>query len=359
MSEYDDLFEKDFVRNNARNENNIDDFHKTVSSQKYNGILFLIYIIVNVLFTFGVLMYFTYQYPNTDTTLENITVLVEPDIELKYIDETINEADFTVTLKNETGEELQQLWVTVELFDIEDNSIGIYKFSEDSISVNGIYIIDERIFLNVEPVTFETNYGIDFSNMFYIILGTIQALTMAVLFIIVDRKSFKANWVQFKEKPLNYIGQIIIGFAIVFGSLIVASIALEYLGVTDTSQNEATIRGYFVDDTFRLVTLFFMLCVFTPIVEEVIFRKVVYNFFQPKLGNIVAILGTGIIFGLMHVISFGDFVQSIPYILMGIAFGYIYYRSNRNIYVVIGVHFINNFITYAMYVLILYGYYSL
>ncbi|MCK5732406.1 MAG: CPBP family intramembrane metalloprotease, partial [Tenericutes bacterium] len=286
--------------------------------------------------------------------------ITEPDINLQYgTDTTVISVDFTASLLNSSDKDLSQIWVTIELFDADEESLGLYKFSKDDFSQNEMYILDEEISIDFIPFSFETNYGIELSNAFYIMLGTMQALTCAVLFIIIDRKSFKANWIQLKERPIKYIGQIALGFGIVFGSLIFASLILEFLGVTETSQNEATIRGYFVDDTFRLITLFFMLCVFTPIVEEVVFRKVVYNFFQPKLGNVVAVLGTGIIFGLMHVISFGDFIQSIPYIFMGIAFGYIYYRSNRNIYVVIGVHFINNFVTFAMYVLILYGYYSL
>jgi membrane protease YdiL (CAAX protease family) len=57
----------------------------------------------------------------------------------------------------------------------------------------------------------------------------------------------------------------------------------------------------------------------------------------------------------MHVISYGDFIQSIPYIFMGGIFGFVYHWSRNNIYVTIGVHFINNFLAFALYALAVLG----
>lgn len=128
------------------------------------------------------------------------------------------------------------------------------------------------------------------------------------------------------------------------------------LGVTASSENESAIAGMFIDDPLQLVMLFFLLCVFTPIVEEIVFRKIICGFFERKIGKIWAILLSGAIFGLMHVVAYGDFVQSIPYITMGAVFGYIYFRSEKNIYVTIGVHFLNNLISYLFYLLPLLGF---
>jgi membrane protease YdiL (CAAX protease family) len=57
----------------------------------------------------------------------------------------------------------------------------------------------------------------------------------------------------------------------------------------------------------------------------------------------------------MHVASYGDFLQAIPYVARGCVFGYIYWSSNKNIHVAMSVHFINNFISFAIYVAALYG----
>jgi len=72
MSEFDDLFDKQFAEKNSSKEKNIVNFHKTISSQKHNGLLLLIYIIINIIFAFVTMIYFSFEYPDTDVTLENI-----------------------------------------------------------------------------------------------------------------------------------------------------------------------------------------------------------------------------------------------------------------------------------------------
>nr|MDA3932020.1 CPBP family intramembrane metalloprotease [Mycoplasmatota bacterium] len=58
---------------------------------------------------------------------------------------------------------------------------------------------------------------------------------------------------------------------------------------------------------------------------------------------------SGLVFAFLHVASYGDFVQVIPYAFMGLAFSYIYFYSGRNLYVVIAIHMINNLIPYLLY----------
>lgn len=358
MNEFDELFEKTVRHHENDPETNIDDFYRRVTDQKRNGFLFLTYVIINIVFTFGALLFFSIMYPNAQAIVEDITVVSDPDITINYDTENNpTSASFSVAFLNTTDYDLQQIWVELEFFDAEENSLGVYNFSEDDIVIGASYQISEVISIDYDPVTYEMYYGIEMGNQFYIILSFAQALIGAFLFLVIDKEAFKQNWQDFKKEPGKYIGQIVTGFLIVFGALLIATYILDLLGVSGTSENEETIRSYFTKDMGQLIILFLLLCILTPVVEEVIFRKVVYNFFEPRTGHIVAIIGTGVIFGLMHVITYGDFIQSIPYILMGISFGYIYYRSNKNIYVTIGVHFLNNFMTFAIYILMLYGLY--
>ncbi|MCK5731605.1 MAG: hypothetical protein KAH13_01165, partial [Tenericutes bacterium] len=123
MNEFDDLFEKRNTEADTSKEINIEDFNRTITNQKHNGILFLIYIVINVVFTFGALMYFTYQYPNPDEILDNIVVITEPDINLQYgTDTTVISVDFTASLLNSSDKDLSQIWVTIELFDADEES---------------------------------------------------------------------------------------------------------------------------------------------------------------------------------------------------------------------------------------------
>lgn len=359
MSNFDDLFDKQVEKRKNFQEPKMDNFNQEINKQSKNGVLFLIYIIVSIVFSFGGLFYFSSVYPSSVDIINDIEIVNTPTLTTVYDGDTIVGSNVSIQYINNSDTYIYQSSVIIEFYDVDENLIESFIFDGGSIAAGETNTINETITIDYEPTNYAVLFSIDLSAMFYIILGALQAFVLSIFFIFVDKLAFKTNWKEFKLNPKKYLGQIFTGYFILFASLLLASIILEYLGVNETSQNEATIRGYFEKDTFRLIVLFFMLCIFTPIVEEVIFRKVVYNFIEPKASKIVAIIGTGVVFGLMHVITYGDFIQSIPYILMGIALGYVYYRSNKNIYVSIGAHFLNNFVTYVMYVLVLYGYYSI
>jgi hypothetical protein len=121
------------------------------------------------------------------------------------------------------------------------------------------------------------------------------------------------------------------------------------IGVTETSQNEMAIQSMFSSDWISIVTLFLTLVIFTPIVEETVFRKGLYNLVRPGVGDVGAIFISGLVFAFLHVASWGDFIQVIPYAFMGLSFSFIYFYSNRNIYVVIAIHALNNLIPYLIY----------
>ena len=76
-----------------------------------------------------------------------------------------------------------------------------------------------------------------------------------------------------------------------------------------------------------------------PIFEELIFRKVLIYHFAPK-GELVAILASGIMFGLFH----GNFQQCFFAGLIGCLFAYIYLKTGRVIYTIF-LHMILNTIT--------------
>ncbi len=358
MSDFDNLFDEQLEKRKPQMELSIEGFDKEVINQRKNGLLFLIYIIVNVVFTFGALIYSSSIYPNPDNILESFEIVGPTLMDPVYEADAITSIDFSTNVVNNSSKDIQEFYITIELYDINDNLLGTLDFYEENFLTGATLPVSGSITTTVEAASFDVGYGIDLSSMFYITLGTVQAMFGAILFIIIDKEAFKANFKEFRRRPNRYFGQIAIGFVVVFAALILASTILDILGVNDTSQNEETIRSYFEQDGLRLVMLFFMLCIFTPIVEEVVFRKVVFNFIEPKTNSIVAIIGTGVVFGLMHVITYGDFIQSLPYILMGITFGWIYHRSKKNLLVTIGVHFMNNFFTFLMYILMLYGLYQ-
>ncbi|XMB72366.1 type II CAAX endopeptidase family protein [Mycoplasmatota bacterium WC30] len=360
MNEFDDLFEKKPEKEQQYNENNdIENFYRQAGNQRKNGLLLTIYVLVSLVFSFASGVIFNLQYPDSDSILANIVVISDPVIEVN--DNSDEEYPYIIsmtgTLQNNTEYDLPNMWVDFEFFDEDEVSYGVYTISEEGVLIGDPFTLNESIETDFNPDTYTVTYGFDASANFYTALSLIPVMISAALFLLIDKESFKSDLSKFKLDIRKHVGQIFSGFFMVYAALLVSNLLLTLLGETGTSQNEMAIQNLFSDDPIQLVMLFLLLCVFTPVVEEVIFRKVIYNFFEPKTSHVVAIIATGVIFGLMHVIAYGDFIQSIPYIMMGMTFGYIYYRSNKNIFVTIGVHFANNLLSFVLYILMVYGIY--
>ena len=75
-----------------------------------------------------------------------------------------------------------------------------------------------------------------------------------------------------------------------------------------------------------------------PIVEEILFRLLIFNSLEKINKNPwFAIIVSGVLFGIWHMI----FVQSIYTAIMGCLMGLIYYKT-RNIFITIFIHMFNN-----------------
>lgn len=86
-------------------------------------------------------------------------------------------------------------------------------------------------------------------------------------------------------------------------------------------------------------------------VEEFVFRHtllVELPVWHSKAVAAFAILVNGVLFGLVHYFNFnGDIVQTVPYMVVGVFFSLVYLWT-RNIWHVMLMHFLNNFVlTYA------------
>jgi len=329
---------------------------KNVKQPRINGWILLIYIVVSFLVSVGSGLYILVKYPNSAELKANVSV--ELDFSLYNSDDVDFPYGVVIygTVQNLNTIELPNMWVTVGLYAVDGTLIDTLTFEEDDVPINGILVLDYTD-AYVDPIYSYSviDYGYDESDLFYILLNLSSVLICSLLFLFIDRAGFKKDGKDFLARPFPVLGKIIGGFLIVYFAMIVSQVILQLLGGAVTSANEDTIASMFSADPLALVLLFLLLCVFTPITEELVFRKVIYGFFDRKFGVVVAVFVSGAIFGLMHVISYGDYIQAIPYVFMGAAFGFIYHWGNKNIFVTMGVHFINNFISFMVYFLTVYG----
>lgn len=146
-------------------------------------------------------------------------------------------------------------------------------------------------------------------------------------------KDFKNNGSNYilKYAPLYLIGVIVMG--------VTNSILFNITGM-EVSTNEQTVRTLI---KYYPIYMTFSSVIYAPIVEELIFRKSIKKFFN---NGVLFVLVSGIMFGLIHVISTGneslnELLMGIPYIIIGIDIAYIYYKT-KNIFTTIIIHSMHN-----------------
>lgn len=114
------------------------------------------------------------------------------------------------------------------------------------------------------------------------------------------------------------------------------------------TEEAALSGGYAAGSVFDLVVIFLLLCVFTPFAEEFVFRGVVYGSLR-RFGIGFATVASSLIFGLAH--------GSVTQLAYATAFGFalaIVFEKTGSLKTSILFHFFNNFLNYALFVLIPY-----
>lgn len=89
---------------------------------------------------------------------------------------------------------------------------------------------------------------------------------------------------------------------------------------------------------------FLMVCIFAPIFEEILFRGIILRgMLNSKLSPILAIVISGLIFGMAHLNPW----QFVGAGLLGSIFGYVYYRT-KSLLLPIILHALNNSLSYFL-----------
>ena len=194
------------------------------------------------------------------------------------------------------------------------------------------YFIYQLIMIYVARIL---NINSNFDKSLYLF---ISSLIYFIIVFIIYKNELKNDYKKFNIKIfIKYIPIYIIG--IIFMGLS-SYIILNIINIK-ISTNEANVREY-----IKLFPLYmsFSTVIYAPFVEEITFRKTFKNIISD---NVLFILISGIMFGLIHISISGnttnDLLMAIPYIIMGIDFSYIYYKSN-NIFTTITLHSVHNLI---------------
>ena len=164
-----------------------------------------------------------------------------------------------------------------------------------------------------------------------------------ILVIILIIMYFKTLKEDFKKIKGNFYNMIDTGIKYWLIGLVVMMVSNIIIGLFIKEAQAGNEQG--VQEMIQSSTIFLSVItigILAPIIEELTFRKAFKDVFKNKWAFILC---SGLIFGSLHVIlslnSLWDLFYIIPYSSLGIAFGYMYAKTD-NIYTSIIMHMFHN-----------------
>ncbi|MFW6319849.1 MAG: CPBP family intramembrane glutamic endopeptidase, partial [Bacillota bacterium] len=152
---------------------------------------------------------------------------------------------------------------------------------------------------------------------------------------------------RIKDDVSGFIGYSIGGFFMLYASQFLAGMLGSIFKWVDTSVNQEGLIEIAGDSIISVISLVIFAVLLAPIVEEIVFRKAVYDLVLPSIKPIGAILVSASLFAAIHVVgeeftSFASLGAVVPYLFMGIALGFLYHVSKRRIFIPIAAHMLWN-----------------
>lgn len=199
------------------------------------------------------------------------------------------------------------------------------------------------VFTAVIPIVFHFGLGIDIvqATVYANVIGFIGALIIIFTLMKVDLREEKlANPISFG----TLVGWVIAGIFMAWASQVLAvTIETELFGIEMGSENTAVIV-----ELSRMNPLFILVpALVGPILEELIFRKILFGTFYKKWNFLVAAILSSLIFAVVHM----DLMHTLIYFAMGVVFAFLYVKTKRIIVPII-VHMLLNTIVVTAQLLI-------
>lgn len=177
-------------------------------------------------------------------------------------------------------------------------------------------------------------------------IGTIT-INIIVLFAVyfLNRYEIKEMFNKFKENPTKNLKKNLITWIIGFILMMIANYLIIIIIPDQTITNEVLVREMY--EKYLLASIISFIII-VPIVEEIVFRLSFNNISNKYL----YLITSSLVFSLLHAVgSFNNLISIIyilPYLVLGIAFGLIYYQS-ENIFDSIIIHSLHNLVVLICY----------
>lgn len=179
-----------------------------------------------------------------------------------------------------------------------------------------------------------------------VILGFILPLAVLIAILMfgrVNTKLVRERWTNFKQ--IANIKEILIVVSTqIFLSIGLSNLSLGFLASTNMTKALEAANDTFGNPTTNKELVFFLISVviLAPLLEEIIFRKIVFKRLNLKLSFITSAAISSAIFGIGH-----EILAMLGAIIFGVTCC-VLYRKYNNLIVPIAVHFVNNLIAGIM-----------
>lgn len=173
------------------------------------------------------------------------------------------------------------------------------------------------------------------------LFGTSILITFTIGFIVIALITWKAGedevFLRNRANTSDTILWSILGIFMAFGAQMIAVfIQMEFLGIEPGSENTQVIVGWATAVPLMIIVV----AVFVPVMEEIVFRKVIFGSLYKRYGFWVGALLSGLIFAVVHM----DFKHLLVYLTMGIVFAFLYVKTKRIIVPIMAHVGINSFV---------------
>lgn len=156
------------------------------------------------------------------------------------------------------------------------------------------------------------------SAAYWIVFSFVVAL---LLILVLMRKDMKENIERNRASVPMSILWAIAGIFLAFFSQSIAGSIEQMLGVETESENTQNL----VSLIYQVPLVIFVTSVIGPILEEIIFRKIIFGSLYKRFNFFISALISSVIFGLAH----GELEHLLLYAAMGFTFAFLYAKTGR------------------------------
>ncbi|MDW0110477.1 CPBP family intramembrane glutamic endopeptidase [Sporosarcina aquimarina] len=154
--------------------------------------------------------------------------------------------------------------------------------------------------------------------------GLFIANVLAIIAFLLVIRTDKKFWTVFKGKKAPISKSIVwgvLGFFLALLGQMLAGYIEQAIGITNGSDNTARLTK--VAEVAPILIICIVL--FAPILEEIVFRRVVFGGIYTKTNFWIAALASALIFAAVH----NELEHILVYLMPGLVFSYIYYKTKR------------------------------